>query len=135
MGLIRGTNIRGWVQRNYDWLDKVKQDPYNLHGAEPWSVLEADFCRSFVDYVEQEKAHDKLYKLKIAPGDIDGYISQFQMLGHHAHMNLNNPMVLQLFTCGLPNTLTDGCINRENPESFKQWAKATQRQHRNFLKK
>ncbi len=35
MGLIRGTNVRGWVQRNYNWLDEVKQDPYNLHGREP----------------------------------------------------------------------------------------------------
>jgi len=57
------------------------------------------------------------------------------MLRYRAHMNLNNPTALQLFACGLPNTLADVCIDRENPESFEQWAKATQRQHRNFLKK
>jgi len=47
-----------------------------------------------VDYAEQEKAHDELYKLKMAPGDIDRYISQFQMLGHCTYMNLNNPSAL-----------------------------------------
>ncbi len=135
MGLIWGTNIQGWVQRNYDWLDEVEQDPYNLHSGEPWPVLEADFHRSFMDYVEQEKAHDELYKLKIAPRDVDGYISQFQMLGHHTYMNLNDPSALQLFARGLLTTLADACIDRENPESFEQWAKAIQRQHRNFLKK
>ena len=135
MGLIRGTNVRGWVQHNYNWLDEVKQDPYDLHGRELWPVLEVDFHQSFVDYAKQEKAHDELQKLKMATGDVDGYISQFQMLGHLAHMNLNNPSALQLFARGLLTTLADACIDRENPESFEQWAKAIQRQHRNFLKK
>jgi len=31
------------------------------------------------------------------PRDVDGYISQFQMLGHSAHMNLNDPAALRLF--------------------------------------
>ncbi len=60
----------------------------------------------------------------MAPGDVDRYISQFQMLGHHAHMNLNDPSVLWLFAQGLPSTLADACIDRENLESFEQWAKA-----------
>jgi len=74
MGLIRGTNIRGWVQCNYDWLNKVEQDPYDLHREDPWPILEADFCQSFMDYMEQEKAYNELYKLKMAPRDIDRYI-------------------------------------------------------------
>jgi len=88
-----------------------------------------------VDYAKQEKAHDELQKLKMSPGDVDGYISQFQMLGHSAHMNLNNLATLQLFAHSLLNSLADACINRESPNSFKQWAEATQRQHRNFLRK
>ncbi len=135
MGLIRGLKVRGWVQCNYDWLDEVKADPYELHSLEPWPVLEADFCRSFVDYAEQEKAHNELQRLKMSPRDVDGYISQFQMLGHSAHMDLNDPTALCLFVRGLPNSLADACIDRESPDSFEQWAKAAQRQHRNFLRK
>jgi len=82
MGCIRGQKTRGWVQRNYDWLDRVEEDPEELYGRSPWAILEEDFKRSFVDYAQQEKAQDELQKLKMTNANIDEYISEFQMLGH-----------------------------------------------------
>ena len=35
MGHIRGSKTRGWVQRNYNWLDQVKQDPTKLMRRTP----------------------------------------------------------------------------------------------------
>jgi len=60
MGRIRGQKTRGWVQRNYDWLDQVENDPVELYRRSPWKILEDNFKRSFVDYAQQEKAHDDL---------------------------------------------------------------------------
>jgi hypothetical protein len=88
-----------------------------------------------VDYAQQEKAHDDLQKLKMTSGNIDEYISEFQMLGHQAHMDLDDPAALRLFAKGLPNSLADACIDLDGPESFKQWRNSAQRQHRAWLKK
>jgi hypothetical protein len=135
MGCIRGQKTQGWVQRNYDWLDQVETDPEELYGRSPWAILEEDFKWSFVDYAQQEKAHDDLQKLKMTGGNIDKYISEFQMLGHQAHMDLDDPAALWLFARGLPHSLADACIDLDGPESFEQWRNSTQRQHRAWLKK
>jgi hypothetical protein len=52
MGHIRGQKTQGWVQRNYNWLNKVKDNPDELYGRSPWTILEEDFKRSFVDYAQ-----------------------------------------------------------------------------------
>jgi hypothetical protein len=57
------------------------------------------------------------------------------MLGHQAHMDLDDPVALRLFARGLSNSLADACIDLDGPESFKQWRNSTQRQHRAWLKK
>jgi hypothetical protein len=68
-------------------------------------------------------------------GNIDEYISEFQMLGHQAHMDLDDPAALRLFARGLPDKLADACIDLDGPESFEQWRNSSQRQHRAWLKK
>jgi hypothetical protein len=135
MGRIRGQKTQGWVQRNYDWLDRVENNEDELLGRSPWAVLEEDFRRAFMDYAQQEKAHDQLQKLKMISGNIDEYISEFQMLGHQAGMDLDEVTALRLFARGLPKKLADACIDLDGPESFEQWRNSAQRQHRAFLKK
>jgi hypothetical protein len=68
-------------------------------------------------------------------GNIDEYITAFQLLGHRAGVDLNDPSVLCLFAQGLPKSLAESCINIESPENFKQWTSAAQRQQRNWLRK
>jgi hypothetical protein len=50
-------------------------------------------------------------------------------------MNPNKPSVQWLFACRLPRTLADACIDINNPETFRQWANATQKHHCNWLHK
>jgi hypothetical protein len=88
-----------------------------------------------VDYAQQEKAHDQLQKLKMVSGNIDEYISEFQMLGHQANMDLDNVTALTLFARGLPEKLANACIDLDGPELFEQWKNSAQRQHRAWLKK
>ena len=40
-------------------------------------MLKEDFKRAFVDYAQQEKAHNQLQKLKMMAGNINEYISEF----------------------------------------------------------
>jgi hypothetical protein len=54
-------------------------------------------------------------------GNINEYISKFQMLGYQANMDLDEVTALRLFTRGLPAQLADACIDLDGPESFKQW--------------
>jgi hypothetical protein len=68
-------------------------------------------------------------------GNIDEYISEFQMLGHQSHMDLNDSAAMRLFARGLPNALTNACVDLDGPESFEQWRNTAQRQHRAWLKK
>jgi Retrotransposon gag protein len=137
LSLMKGPKVKGWVQRNYDWLDNAESDPemYVPHGMTAWQVLEREFCNTFIDYTKHERAQDELAKLKMQGGDVDGYITSFEFLSHRARMDLNDPTALRLFACGLPCTLADACININNPETFRQWANATQRQQRNWMRK
>jgi hypothetical protein len=136
LSLMDGPKVEGWTQHTYDWLDQVEADPSQLpFKMTAWQALEANFKRSFVDYAEHERTQDELRKLKMKDSNVDEYIAAFQLLGHHAGMNLDDPSVLRLFTRGLPKSLADSCINIDSPENFEQWTNAAQRHHRNYLKK
>ena len=70
-------------------------------------MLEEDFKQSFMDYAQQEKAYNNLQKLRMTGRNIDKYISEFQMLGHQVHMDLDDPAVLWLFARGLSDKLAN----------------------------
>jgi Retrotransposon gag protein len=137
LSLMKGPKVKGWVQRNYDWLDNAESDPetYVPHGMTAWQVLKREFHNTFIDYTEHERAQDELVKLKMQGGDVDGYITSFKFLSHRAGMDLNDPTALHLFARGLPRTLADACIDIDNLETFCQWANAAQRQQRNWMHK
>jgi hypothetical protein len=78
---------------------------------------------------------DELRKLKMKDSNVDEYITAFQLLGHCAGMNLDDPSTLRLFARGLLKSLADSCIDIDLPENFEQWANAAQWHHRNYLKK
>jgi hypothetical protein len=136
LSLIDGPKVEGWTQRTYDWLDQVEADPSQLpFKMSAWQALEANFKRSFVDYAEHECTQDELRKLKMKDSNVDEYIAAFQLLSHHAGMNLNDLSTLRLFTYGLLKSLADSCIDIDSPKNFKQWANMAQCHHRNYLKK
>jgi Retrotransposon gag protein len=68
-----------------------------LPGSNPWEILEKKFHDSFIDYMEHKRAQDKLAKLKMTGGDVDGYIASFKFLSYRAGMNPDKPSVQRLF--------------------------------------
>jgi hypothetical protein len=136
LSLMDGPKVEGWTQCTYDWLDQVEADPSQLpFKMTAWQALEADFKWSFVDYAEHECVQDELRKLKMKDSNVDEYIATFQLLSHHAEMNLDDPSTLRLFVHGLLKSLADSCINIDLPENVEQWANVVQCHHRNYLKK
>jgi hypothetical protein len=136
LSLMDGPKVEGWTQHTYDWLDQVEADPSLLpFRMNAWQALETDFKKSFVNYAEHKHTQDELRKLKMKDSNVDEYVAAFQLLGHRAGMNLDDPSALWLFARGLPKSLADSCIDIDSPENFEQWANAVQCHHQNYLKK
>jgi len=83
LSLLRGPHVDGWKMRQYEWLDRVDNDPRDLpFGMSAWQVLEREFHKVFEDYAHKEKALDDLERLKMKDRRIDEYITMFQQLVH-----------------------------------------------------
>jgi hypothetical protein len=136
LSLMDSPKVEGWTQHTYDWLEQVEADPSQLpFKMTAWQALEANFKRLFIDYAEHERVQDELRKLKMKDSNVDEYIAAFQLLGHCAGMNLDDPSTLRLFVRGLLKSLADSCIDIDLPENFEQWANTAQQHHHNYLKK
>ena len=138
LSLLSRSKVVGWVERQHDWLDKIKADPHKyllLYGLDILQVLEAEFKKAFIDYMAREKAHDNLRKLKMQGGNIDRYVVDFQFLASQAEININDPAAIRLFQLGLPIPLAEACINLEKPANFEQWTLVAQAQQRGWIQK
>jgi hypothetical protein len=134
LSLLGGSKVNNWTERQYEWLDQIEGDPWMLpHNMNTWQALEQEFRHAFVDYAAHEKAHDTLRSLKMKEGNVDQYITDFEFLSHRAHVDVNDPTVLQLFSTGLSLKLAEACVNLEKPGDFEQWKKAAQSQQRNWI--
>jgi hypothetical protein len=98
LSLMDGPKVEGWMQCTYDWLNQVEADPSQLpFKMTAWQALEADFKQLFINYMEHKHMQDELRKLKMKDSNVDEYIAAFQLLGHCAGMNLDDPSALRLF--------------------------------------
>src|SRR5229473_3117537 len=103
-----------------EWLQDVEDNIEILpHTQNAWQVVEHNFKQAFINYMVKEKAQDKLHKLKMREGNIDQYITDFQLLAMDANVDLDEPTVLQLFYFGLPTGLAEKCIFNDSPNDFE----------------
>jgi hypothetical protein len=81
LSLINGPKVKGWVQRQLNWLDRVEErDEVLPWGMNTWDVLQREFKKAYIDYAEHERAYNELRALKMKDGDVDGYIYTFEEL-------------------------------------------------------
>ena len=136
LSLINRPKVEGWVEQMYNWLDSVDQIPRLIPpGQNAWQVLEGRFKNAFVDYAEDVRMQEELKKLKIKEGNVDEYVTIFELLGQHFQGDLDNPFLLTYFARRLPKALVDACIDNESPETFQEWKAATLRQQKNWMRK
>jgi hypothetical protein len=134
LSFMKGSKTRGWLRIQSSWLEELEEDPSILPIMKnAWQVVEHNFRQAFVDYSVKEKVQDALHKLEMKEGNIDQYITDFQLLALNANVDVDEPTVLQLFYNSLPNGLARQCILQEHPHDFTSWANAAQRQQRNWF--
>jgi hypothetical protein len=76
--------------------------------------------------MEQEDAQAKLANgLKLEQGDLDGLITEFEQLVHHARYDINQELVLCIFTRALPNAMYEHILRSVRPVMYEDWQHTT----------
>jgi hypothetical protein len=85
--------------------------------------------------MEQEDAQAALAKgLQLEKGDLDKLITEFEQLVRHAGYDINQDLVLRIFTSALPNTMYEYILrNLPQPATYKQWRMAAIDQQRVYV--
>jgi hypothetical protein len=76
--------------------------------------------------MEQEDAQAALAKgLQLDKGDLDKLITEFEQLVRHAGYDINQDLVLRIFTSALPNTMYEYILRTlPQPATYEQWRSA-----------
>jgi hypothetical protein len=85
--------------------------------------------------MEQEDAQAALAKgLQLEKGDLDKLITEFEQLVRHAGYDINQDLVLRIFTSALPNTMYEYILrNLPQPATYEQWRAAAIDQQRVYV--
>jgi hypothetical protein len=85
--------------------------------------------------MEQEDAQAALAKgLQLEKGDLDKLITEFEQLVRHAGYDVNQDLVLRIFTSALPNTMYEYILrNLPQPATYEQWRTAAIDQQRVYV--
>jgi hypothetical protein len=72
--------------------------------------------------MEQENAQAKLTAgLKLERGDLDALITKFEQLVRHAGYNINQELVLHIFTSALPDAMYAHIMQGPKPQNYEDW--------------
>jgi hypothetical protein len=72
--------------------------------------------------MEQENAQAKLAAgLKLERGDLDTLITEFEQLVRHAGYDVNQELVLRIFTSALPDAMYTHIMWGPKPQNYEEW--------------
>jgi hypothetical protein len=93
---IQGNLINEWVKGVNAWLcTQVTTQGWATTDERLWNGVIGTFNRQYADVLEQEKAQAELGRgLCMQNGDLDGLITRFEQLVHHANYDINQALVL-----------------------------------------
>jgi hypothetical protein len=84
--------------------------------------------------MEQEDTQAALAKgLQLEKGDLDKLITEFEQLVCHAGYDINQDLVLRIFTSALPNTMYEYILCTLHPVTYEQWRVAAIDQQRIYV--
>ena len=107
---------------------------YRLEDEWLWESTMQAFNRQFADVLEQEKAKALLRRgFKMEGSDLDAYISKFEQTVRHAGLNLDDPLVLDKFTDGLPTKMYEDMYTHKQPRTYEQWRHEAINQQKAFV--
>jgi hypothetical protein len=100
-----------------------------------WAEVFDSFNRQFANVMEQEDAQAALAKgLQLDKGDLDKLITEFEQLVRHANYDINQDLVLRIFTSALPNTMYEYILRTlPQPATYEQWRSAAIDQQKVYI--
>jgi hypothetical protein len=132
---IQGNLVNEWVKGVNTWLcTQVITQGWATTDERLWNGVISAFNRQYADVLEQEKAQAELGRgLRMQNGDLDGLITRFEQLVCHANYNVNQPLVLQIFTDALPHTMYKYIFKNVQPRDYEGWWEASIQQQKVFV--
>ena len=136
---IQGGNTTEWVDHLGEWLD-YQIDPLNprrtvVDNKWLWRSVELAFNQQFADKLTQERAMAELKAgIKMKGEELDDYISHFEALVRHAGLAINNQLVVDIFTAGLPYNMYKELYSIQPPlVRYEDWRTAAIEQQKRFI--
>ena len=136
---IQGGNTTEWVDRLGDWLE-YQIDPTNPHHTTVnnewlWNSVELAFNRQYTDKLTQECTMAELKaRIKMKGEELDDYISHFEALVRHTGLAINNQLVVDIFTAGLPYNMYKELYNIQPLlVMYEDWRTAAIEQQKQFI--
>jgi hypothetical protein len=124
---IQGPIVNEWVKGVNAWLrGQIIHQGWAPTDERLWVEVFDSFNRQFANVMEQEDAQAALAKgLQLDKGDLDKLITEFEQLVRHAGYDINQDLVLRIFTSALPNTMYEYILRTlPQPASYEQWRSA-----------
>ena len=91
------------------------------------------FGTAFTDTMSLQKAKAEFHTIKMEKGKLDTYVAKFERLTLLAGYDLQDQMVLDRFRSGLNSGLYIAIINNEDPRTWTNWVRATQKYQQKYL--
>jgi hypothetical protein len=124
---IQGPIVNEWVKGVNAWLrGQIIHQRWAPTDERLWAEVFDSFNRQFANVMEQEDAQAALAKgLQLDKGDLDKLITEFEQLVRHAGYDINQDLVLRIFTSALPNTMYEYILRTlQQPATYEQWRSA-----------
>jgi hypothetical protein len=133
---IQGPIVNEWVKGVNAWLrGQIIHQGWAPTDERLWAEVFDSFNRQFANVMEQEDAQAALAKgLQLEKGDLDKLITEFEQLVRHAGYDINQDLVLRIFTSALPNTMYEYILrNLPQPATYEQWRSAAINQQKVYV--
>jgi hypothetical protein len=133
---IQGPIVNEWVKGVNAWLrGQIINQRWAPTDERLWAEVFDSFNRQFANVMEQEDAQAALAKgLQLEKGDLDKLITEFEQLVRHAGYDINQDLVLRIFTSALPNTMYEYILRTlQQPTTYEQWRSAAIDQQRVYV--
>jgi hypothetical protein len=132
---IQGPLVNEWVKGVNAWLhNQIISQHWATNDKRLWDRTIGAFNCQYADVLEQEKAQAELAKgLQLKNGDLDALITQFETLVRHANYDVNQPLVMQIFTNALPHAMYGYIINHVKPCDYEGWREAAIQQQKTWV--
>jgi hypothetical protein len=133
---IQGPVVNEWVKGVNAWLrGQIIHQRWASTDERLWNEVVDSFNRQFANVMEQEDAQAALAKgLQLEKGDLDKLITEFEQLVRHAGYDVNQDLVLRIFTSALPNAMYEHILcTLPQPAMYEQWRNAAIEQQKVFV--